>query len=127
MSDAWINAFTNQGIAVAMAMLFLWHSVKRGEKSDELAKDLIRRQEIDSEANREHNKQIALEYRSSIQRLFDGLQAVVSDHIEVTRANVAAVAKLEGAVDSLRAEVSISRKDQPPFTPTTAITKLSKT
>jgi Zn-dependent protease with chaperone function len=101
-----ILGLINLGGAVVVTGMFLYYSLKREEKGDLLAKEVMRRIETVEEAARSHNKEIADQFRTTVQGLHDDLKGIINDHIDVTRENVRAVSELRGSIEGVKLELA---------------------
>lgn len=103
---SWVLPLINLGGAVTVTALFLYYSLKREEKGDLLAKDLVTRIETVEGAARTHNKEIADQFRISVQGMHDDLKSIITDHIDVTRDNVRAIAELRSSIELVKLELA---------------------
>ncbi len=105
MPESWILAIVNLGGAVTVTALFLWFHMKREERTDLLAKELMARMEKEGAANRDHNKQVANDYATSVGRMFEAVTTLAERSVTAAEQTAGVIAKLDGQVSHLTDEI----------------------
>lgn len=105
MPESWLLAVVNLGGAVTVTALFLWFNVKREERADLLAKELMARWEKLDQSSREHNSTIARDYAASVGRMFETVTDLAEQALETAKETAVALNDLKVQVGHLSEEI----------------------